>query len=501
MNIEQEKTINRVSREIGKSKKIALSNMDWLLKNMHPYFFITFGPEKNALLNLCENLHTLGENRQLILRDTIEKLIVATINKPGTFFKTLDSIKDKDIQYAEMIHSDRFLPDLDGELELQKFHFKTDKDDDEPFSFFRGKGLVRKSLQEHYPEFQFREFDHIFNVFLKNNRDYVTLSPALRVARAMWLYQSVIRRGGAFLDVEPTKNEKGQDETRLVFSVINPLVEGYLRELIEIFFRLNIATQRNYIVEVEDNEQRIAILSAYITTRDGKLIQKNMPIYSALESELYNTKLINIKDRTYYELVMDKVLTGPEGSLLCAITTFVHTNMAHSYPYRFDWEETQDAFFSHLRLTKELIDLFYKKFNPDSKKPVDKTDLEKEYDRLQSIIDDYNTGHAFLDETRKIMFQASLLFIKYTLKTNFFVKYKKALSFRIDPHYMEDLPREIRDNLPSSLPFRITFFYHRHGSGYHFGFSDIARGGFRTIIAKGKDDFVSAMETIFKEQQ
>ena len=130
---------------------------------------------------------------------------------------------------------------------------------------------------------------------------------------------------------------------------------------------------------------------------------------------------------------------------------------------------------------------------------MDKTDLEKEYDRLQSIIDDYNTGHAFLDETRKIMFQASLLFIKYTLKTNFFVKYKKALSFRIDPHYMEDLPREIRDNLPSSLPFRITFFYHRHGSGYHFGFSDIARGGFRTIIAKGKDDFVSAMETIFKE--
>jgi len=156
----------------------------------------------------------------------------------------------------------------------------------------------------------------------------------------------------------------GQDETRLVFSVINPLFEGYLGELIEIFYRLNIATQRNYTVEVEDKEQRMTILSAYITTRDGKLIQKDMPIYSALESELYNTKLINIKDRAYYELVMDKVLTGPEGSLLSAITTFVHTNMAHSFPYRFDWEETQEAFFSHLRLTKELIDLFFKNLNP-----------------------------------------------------------------------------------------------------------------------------------------
>ncbi|MEA3358315.1 MAG: NAD-glutamate dehydrogenase [Thermodesulfobacteriota bacterium] len=499
MNVEQKKTINKILREIGKSKKIALTNMDWLLKNMHPYFFITFGPEKNALFNLCANLHTLGENRQLVLRDTYEKLIVATVNRPGTLFKTLDSIKGKDIMYAEMIHSDKFLLDQDGELELQKFHFKIGKEEQEPSLFFRGKGLVLKKLQENYPEFQFREFDHIFKVFLKNNRDYVTLSPPLRVARAMWLYQSAIRQGGAFLDVEPTKNEKGQDETRLVFSVINPLFEGYLGELIEIFYRLNIATQRNYIVETEDNGQRITILSAYITTRDGKLIQKDMPIYSALESELYNTKLINIKDRTYYELVMDKVLTGPEGSLLSAITTFVHTNMAHSFPYRFDWEETQEAFFSHLRLTKELIDLFYKKFNPDSKKPVDKKDMEKEYDRLQSIIDEYNTGHASLDETRKIMFNAALLFIKYTLKTNFFVKFKKALSFRIDPHYMEYLPMEIKDNLPPDLPFRITFFYHRHGSGYHFGFSDIARGGFRTIIAKGKDDFVSAMETIFKE--
>ncbi|MBN1225448.1 MAG: NAD-glutamate dehydrogenase [Deltaproteobacteria bacterium] len=499
MYIEQKKTINKIFKDIGKFKNIASSNMNWLLNNMHPYFFITFGPEKNALLNLCANLHTLGENRRLILRDTSEKLIVATVNRPGTLFKTLDSIKDRDTIYAEMIHSDKFLPNQVGELELQKFHFKTEEKNEESSLFFRGKGMVRKKLQENYPGFQLKEFDHTFNIFLKHNRDYVTLSPSLRVARAMWLYQSAIREGGAFLDVEPTKNEKGQDETRLVFSVINPLFEGYLGELIEIFFRLNVATQRNYIVEVEDNEQRITILSAYITTRDGKLIKKDMPIYSDLESELYNTKLINIKDRVYYDLVTEKVLTGPQGSLLSAITTFVHTNMAHSFPYRFNWEETQDAFFSHLQLTKDLIDLFYQKFDPDSEKKVDTKELEKAYERLQCIIDDYNTGHAFLDETRKIMFKAALLFIKYTLKTNFFVKYKKSLSFRLDPHYMEALPQEIRGNLPSDLPFRITFFYHRHGSGYHFGFSDIARGGFRTIIAKEKDDFVSAMNTIFKE--
>ena len=499
MYIEPQKTINQVSRAIGKHKKLALKNLNWLLEHMHPYFFITFGPEKDALLHLSMNLQTLGENHQVVLRDTDEKLIIATINKPGTLFKTLDSIKDKEIIYSEMIHSNTFLPGQDGELELQKFHFRTDKENLESTPIFRGKGLIRKNLKDHYPDFNFREFDKILQSFLENNRDYVLLSPALRVARAMWLFQSAIRQGGIFLDVEPTKDEKGREETRLVFSVINPLFKGYLGKAIEIFYRLNIATQRNYILEIKDAEQHVTILSAYITTRDGKPIRKDMPIFSSLKSELYNTKVINIHDRTYYELVTGKVLTGPEGSLLSAITTFVHTNMAHSSPYRFDWEETQDAFFSHLQFTREILQLFDRKFNPDPEKRVDKEILEKEYQRLQSIIDEYNTGHVILDETRRIMFSVALLFIQYTLKTNFFVTYKKALSFRLDPHYMEHLPQEIRANLPPDLPFRITFFYHRFGSGYHFGFSDIARGGFRTVISRNKDDFTSAMNTIFKE--
>ena len=77
MYIEPQKTINQVSRAIGKNKKLALKNLNWLLESMHPYFFITFGPEKDALLNLSMNLQTLGENHQLILRDTDEKLIIA----------------------------------------------------------------------------------------------------------------------------------------------------------------------------------------------------------------------------------------------------------------------------------------------------------------------------------------------------------------------------------------------------------------------------------------
>ena len=499
MYVKPEKTMSQLPRRIGRQKKYALANLTWLEKNMHPYLFVTLGSEKESLPNLCMNLHTLGENRQLVLRDCNEKLIIATLNQPGTLFRTLNTIRGKRIIYAEMIHSDHHLPGQEFELEIQKFHFHTEMEEQESTSFFRGKGRVRKALQEHYPGFNLREFDTIFHYFLENNREYVLLSPARRVARGMWLYQSAIRQGGAFLDIEPLLDEKGREQSRLTFSVIDPLAEGYIGEVIEIFYRLNIATRRNYAVEIEDPEKRVTILTAYIATRDGKSITRDMPIFSLLESELYNTKVINPRDRTYQELVTGNILTGPEGSLLSAMCTFVHTNMAHSSPYRFDWHETQDAFFSHLQLTRELLGLFDGKFNPDPQSRMDRNALEQRYEKVCSLIEEYNTGHTLLDETRKIMFRVALLFVRYTLKTNFFVTYKRAFSFRLDPHYMQDLPWEIRDSLPPDLPFRITFFYHRHGSGYHFGFSDIARGGFRTIITRTKDDFESAMNTIFKE--
>jgi glutamate dehydrogenase len=499
MYMKPEKIIKQLPRKMGANKRQARENLDWLQKSVHPYFFITFGPEKDALLNLCSTLHTLGENHQLVLRDTDEKFITATLNRPGTLFRTLSTQKDKAIIYTEMLHSNAPLPGYKEELELMKFHFRTSKEDQEHTSVFRGKSVISRNLQEHYPGFQFKEFDAIFRVFLMNNRDYVLLSPAIRVARAMWLYQSAIRQGGVFLDIEPTIDELGKEESRLIFSVINPLHEGYIAQLIEVFYRLNIATRRNYILEIDDGQRQVTLLTAYITTRLGEAIYKDMPIFTSLESELYNTMVINPRDRTYQELVTGNILTGPEGSLLSAICTFVHTNMAHSSPYRFDWHETQDAFFSHLQLTGELLQLFEGKFNPNPNKRMGKKKLEAEFQRIESLIEDYNTGHALLDETRKTMFRVALLFVRFTLKTNFFIAHKNALSFRLDPRYMEQLPHDIRANLPADLPFRIAFFYHRHGSGYHFGFSDIARGGFRTIVTRTKDDFESAMNTVFKE--
>lgn len=103
------------------------------------------------------------------------------------------------------------------------------------------------------------------------------------------------------------------------------------------------------------------------------------------------------------------------------------------------------------------------------------------------------------DEIRKTIYQTCLLFISHTLKTNFYVPRKHALSFRLDPAYLHRLPPDFTADLPRVLPFRITFFFGRYGLGYHIGFSDIARGGWRTILCKKRDEYTTNINSLFRE--
>ena len=89
--------------------------------------------------------------------------------------------------------------------------------------------------------------------------------------------------------------------------------------------------------------------------------------------------------------------------------------------------------------------------------------------------------------------------IRHTLKTNAFVAEKHALAFRLDPRYLDDLGEMFTSGLPPERPFRVTFFFTRNALGFHVGFSDIARGGWRTVIARTWDDVVTAANTLFRE--
>ncbi len=492
----------QIQISLKEHERKASENLQWLLDNLHPYFFITMQEEMEAIVNLAGRLHHVPYQWKVTLIDEEKKLIVARLDIPGSLYDTLKNLREREISYAEITHSYGRIPGAGRELEIQRFEFDRKTADQIGKASQRAVDREKKSaiigvMKQLYPSFDFRQFDQALSLLSANNENYVKISPPERIARVLWLYQEGLNHDGLYLDVEKMSQQGRYRETRLLFSVGNPVQRGFLTQTSEVFQRLNIGVQRSYSLIINTGVAPYFLGTFYVTPRTGADMGKESELYRKLKTELYNTQILSASDRTYTHFVARGIMTGEEATLTNAFIAFCHTTLAHNQPDRFDMEVVKNAFHSDPEITLSLIHLFKTRFDPTFKKR--EAAFKKALKKTEEAVDRYNTGHRYLDEIRRTIFRACISFICHTLKTNFFVPEKHALAFRLDPAYLEELGREITEDLPKARPFRITFFFGQHGVGYHIGFSDIARGGWRTIICTDEDEYLVNTSNLFRE--
>ncbi len=480
-------------------------SLAWLKENMHPYFHLSMQNEKDALAMLAYGLFGMSSNRRMILSDREKTLVLAGLSKLGSFYENLQTVTDKPISFVEFTDSKVTLPQTEQYLEIYKYEFDRKKHSeiaaaDAPQIPDEVIENVTAALETNYPEFDLSRKEKLLNTLWLNNSDYVLDSPPHRVAKTLWLYQQTVWHDGIFIDLEPADAVPGfENESRLFFGVGNPPEKKFLAQVMEIFKRLKVSVERAYGLTISNGTHPYFLSTFYITAEGEKKVEKGSDLYNRLQEELYNTQILRSSSETYREMIPTGLASGSDASLVCALIGFCHTNMAHNQLDVYDQEGVMRAFHSHPDISLQLVKLFRARFDPQ----LQQQQREKEYTGLFAetgrLIEQYNTGRRFLDEYRRRIFNCALLFISHTLKTNFFVPEKHALAFRLDPAYLEKLGSDFISDLPAERPFRITYFYGRYGSGYHIGFSDIARGGWRTLITQGRDDYVTAANTVFKE--
>ncbi len=494
--------LKEITALTGESRLPVEQNLNWLQSSMHPYFFVAMNDEPRALATLARELGTLGENRRLILVDREKAQILARINQPGSLYETLRTMQEQEISYAMIAHSDGPIPGLAEELEIQRFEFDR-KGNREitaggnpviPAEIRRG---IITALRQAYPECDLKEMERLLSIIWLNNENYVRISPPQRVAQLLWLYRQGNAGGGLYLDLEALDAVEEQGESRVLFAVANPPQKDFLLQIMEVFNRLDIGVRRAYCLTVSNGVHPQFLGTFYVKRRDQIPLAKGSELFCRLQQELYNTQMLATSSHTYREFVTRRVMSGADASLINAFISFCHTNLAHNHPDRFGREDVMSAFHAHPEIALQLVRLFRVRFDPDCQ------EREALYAAALAetvrAVDDYNTGHRYLDEIRRTIFHCCLLFIRHTLKTNFFVLVKQALAFRLDPAYLAELGSEFTADLPPAVPFRVTFFFGRAGCGYHIGFSDIARGGWRTIIARSGDDYTTSANTLFRE--
>ncbi|MDT8421842.1 MAG: NAD-glutamate dehydrogenase [Desulfuromonadales bacterium] len=502
VNQDEQKRCDVLTDISDKCKQMSES-LAWLKEHMHPYFFVSMQNEQDALATLAYGLAGMRNNRRMILADREKTLILASLSKPGSLYENLQITSNKQISLAEFTDSKVKLPGTEQYLEIHKYEFDRKKHSEianatPPRIPAEVKKRVAAALKQYYPDFDTSQKERLLTLLWLNNRSYVMDSPARRVAKTLWLHQQTVKHDGVFVDLEiPEPSEGLENEVRLFFGVANPPEKNFLSQVMEIFKRLKVSVERAYGLTLSNGTHPYFLSTFYVTSSDRSRIEKGSELYSSLKEELYNTQILRSCSQTYREMVPTGLASGTDASLLCAFIGFCHTNMAHNHPDSYDLEGVMRAFHNHPDIALQMVRLFRVRFDPLQQ------DREEEYARLltetEALIEQYNTGRRFLDDFRRRIFNCALLFVRHTLKTNFFVPEKHALSFRLDPAYLDQLGSDFISDLPLERPFRVTYFYGRYGSGYHIGFSDIARGGWRTLITQGRDEYVTAANTLFKE--
>ncbi len=494
--------LRQIKQTIQQNSSRANQNLDWLRQQMPHYFFLANKDEVEALANLVAGLHGLEQNRRITLVDRDKLLMLAQLALPGSLYETLRGLPEREISYAQITTS--YAPILDTEHRIEVLRFAFDRKADSeishaaeallPSTLRRAVNGVVKSL---YPDFTLKQVRQLLNLLWLNNENYVRISPPERVARILWLFQQTMDNGGIYLDVQKAEGPDGARESRLLFGVGNPPQRGFMLQVMEVFKRLGLGVKRAYGLTISNGVHPYFLATFYVKDAEGSLLEKGSELYQQLQEELYNTQILSAFSPGYRELVAKGAASGADASLVNALIGFCHTNLAHTHPDSFDQEGVRRAFLNHPEISLQLVKLFRVRFDPAlAERDSLYVDTCNETERM---VEDFNTGRRFLDEFRRTIFRCALLFIRHTLKTNFFVPEKHALAFRLDPAYLDGLSEDFLSDLPPERPFRVTYFFGRFGAGYHIGFSDIARGGWRTIITHGRDDYVTCANTLFRE--
>jgi glutamate dehydrogenase len=488
----------------GSRTSAAGESQRWLERAMPPYFFDAMNDEPEAMAILARELGTLSVNEHLVLADRPGRFILATRNAPGSLYRslTLGRAAQPAISYAMFAHSSEPMPGMAESLEIQRFDFECRTDAEVAKGLEAGvripadvRRAVAAAVERDYRDVAPEELDRLLSILWLNNPSYVRISPPRRVAQTLRLLQSGARTGGLYLDVDPMTDGSGL--TRVSFAVASAPHRGFLAQVMEVLNRLDLGVNRAYVLDVSTGTQPFAIFMFYVRPRKGPPLRSGSALHRHLEHELFNTQILDTASPVYGDLVRSGVMSGEDASLVDAFAAFCHTNLAHAQPDRFGWEEVHGCFLSDPDLAARLVRLFRTRFDP-SLRGREKA-WAKELAEAERLVRDYDTGHRHLDDMRRDVFRCTLAFIRHTLKTNFFVREKQAFAFRIDPAYLADLGPAFVADLPAERPFRVTFFFTRAGFGFHIGFSDIARGGWRTVVCRTGDDFLTNAATLFRE--
>jgi glutamate dehydrogenase len=299
--------------------------------------------------------------------------------------------------------------------------------------------------------------------------------------------------------IEILRNEdwaqKDIPSLQIVLAWRNVPKHDFLYRLIRVVHRHGLALKRMAATYIDPySRQNILVMSLGLHGAGGKAAWEEADIEDFLQ-ELVTVKYFPGQEIIETTFVDTKLTTGNLGNLLKSMVHFIHQALVHADPYLYSFPNVEEALCRHPELTVMLLDAFEAKFHPE------KNDLSR-YNQIKNnflmLVDKIDTGQESNDTRRRNILKQGFNFLEYLLKTNFYRRNKTAHSFRLDPHYLDNVPYNRVEKFPA-LPFAVFFMKGMYFIGFHIRFRDLARGGLRTVYPDRIEQLLVERNNVFAE--
>ncbi len=486
----------------GHSKK--LRHWYRLLQEIMPeYFFRTFGPRQlEELLPLLFNIEN-SKGIQRIERDNAVVLVYIKSDE-SNLLTTSRMMREYNIAGAVIHESVQKLvvDGKSGNLVIEYYHLA----EAEPHP-----GEPAFSLKELTAEFRrrFGKADKALNeVYNRVNWNNVSDLSLERLADRLKEVIEIQDKDHIAAGIEKLPS----GELRLTVARPTPARTGLYFKLLEALELSDLNVERIYFREVTRQDdvtdfkhKSVTVTTLYLNSDKGISLNSKKIKTALREIPLINW--VDMDDVFHSELVRKHHWLLADANLIRSTAEFIHSQFSYVDRNAYNILDIMRLMAVYEPLLAHLRDLFYLRLEPDG---VTSERKEAAIQRkLKKEIDSINSGMLEKDTLVKNIFCAALEFFNNIEKTNFFCQDKSCLAFRLRPDFIDYfavISREYGEAFPADRPYGVFYFYRADAVGFQVRFSEIARGGWRTVLPKTGENYLEkrdiyefAKDEVFRE--
>lgn len=386
------------------------------------------------------------------------------------------------------------VPDIKTNLRIGIIHFTEAVETEEAPYPTEAKEQLKALVKQRNPTLTDAEFEQLISSL--STRFLRSLSTERLVLTLDMFFRALTRDSCQY---EVRYNEDWQDKASVSMQIVlawrNTPKNNFLYRMARVIHRHGLTIQRvNAAYINSSSKDSVLVMAIGLHGSNGQAAWDVADILDFLR-EFATIKYFDGFDTIDKQLVTPGIISGNMGNLARAMVTFIHQALVQIDQHLYTIDTITEALCRHPELTSQLCEAFKNKFDPWNNSFDNYLRIRKKFINDVNRID---TGHIENDTRRKNVLLMGMSFIHYTLKTNFYRMNLTALSFRLDPKYLDDIPFERTKRFPE-LPYAIIFVKGMHFFAFHIRFKDLARGGVRTIYPDQTERVLVEINRIFGE--